>query len=650
MNIIKAKCLAIPLFIFFLCSLLLPLSIQASPRGIAVIGDLNHQSGKLGAYRALIIGINDYKDPKIPDLKTAVNDAKAMAELLRNRYGFQVKLLLGRKATKETIYRALRNMVSSTKPTDSVLIYYAGHGDLDRIYDDGWWIPADAKGGDPLTYLDNTQVQKSMRSMKARHVLLISDSCYSGILFGQARAMPQVIDDKYYLNLYNEKSRWGMTSGNKTPVSDQGTGSHSVFAYQLLKELSQNEKPYISTQEIYTRIAPIVGNNSDQTPLCRPIRNTGDQGGEFVFVASSGTVVDIPASKQTETSLSVKSNVQGARVLLDGKFVGRTELSDLKVTPGEQSIRVEKDGYDPYTKRVLFKKGRSKSLTAYLNTKAPPKASLSFETRPDNALIKILNIKPRFYQGMDLDAGRYHIEVSADGYKTHDEWITLSAGEDRDFDIRLTKKRTASYTSSYSSGTAGNEITRDGWQVVYQEDFDSYISVPLPNPPWEQISWGNGKISDVAISGKSLRLIGPHNNIFHTFPAITHFRLEYYLFANSTNEQGIFVRTGGTAPGHDLIIGFRGGQVSLLSGLTGWGYNLMPYENGKWYHFIRELDCLTNEGFFYVEDVLNPENNATYKSGCDPAYPLTDINNVHLITSGTYWANCYIDELKIAEP
>jgi len=284
----RIKTLTFFLFIFILCFLFFSLSIQASSRGITVISDLSHQSGKLGPYRALIIGINDYEDPKIPELATAVDDARTLAELLKERYGFKVTLLLNRKATKGAIYRALRDLASSTKPDDSVLIYYAGHGDLDRTYNDGWWIPADAKGGDPVTYLDNVIVQKSMRSMEARHVLLISDSCYSGTMFGQARAMPPVIGKKYYLNLYNEKSRWGMTSGNKTPVSDTGSGGHSVFAYQLLKELKKNEKPYLSTQELYTRIAPIVGNNSEQTPICRPIRNTGDQGGEFVFVASSG--------------------------------------------------------------------------------------------------------------------------------------------------------------------------------------------------------------------------------------------------------------------------------------------------------------------------------------------------------------------------
>jgi len=186
------------------------------------------------------VGINDYKGPKIPDLETAVNDATDMATVLKEKYGFKVNLLLDRDATREAIYRALRRLAASTKLNDSVLIYFAGHGDFDRTYDDGWWIPADAVGGNPVTYLDNIQVQKAMRSMKARHVLLISDSCYSGTLFGKARSLPPVIDDKYYLRLFNEKSRWGMTSGNKTPVSDRGTGGHSVFAYQLIKELEKN--------------------------------------------------------------------------------------------------------------------------------------------------------------------------------------------------------------------------------------------------------------------------------------------------------------------------------------------------------------------------------------------------------------------------
>lgn len=150
---------------------------------------------------------------------------------------------------------------------------------------DGWWIPTDARHGDVDTYLDNVLVLKEISNMKARHILLISDSCYAGTLFGETRSLPP-IGQRLYRELHDSESRWGMTSGNKHPVSDRGSEGHSVFAYQLLKLLKRNKQPYMSTQEIFNRIRTIVSNNSEQTPVCRPLRNTGDQGGELVFVIS----------------------------------------------------------------------------------------------------------------------------------------------------------------------------------------------------------------------------------------------------------------------------------------------------------------------------------------------------------------------------
>ena len=286
--------------IFLILILLSATPFAYAERGVEIKNkdDLSHKSGKLGTYRALVIGINNYQDKNIPALKTAVNDAKEFANLLETRYGFQITLLLDRQATKQAIMAKMRELAANTSPDESVLIYYAGHGDVDRVLNDGWWVPVDATGGDPVTYLDNNYVQRVMRGMKARHVLLVSDSCYSGTLFGESRSLPTLIDDRYYMNLYNEKSRWGMTSGNKTPVSDSGSEGHSIFAYQLIKALKKNDQPYITTQELYSRIAPIIANNSEQQPLCSPVRDTGDQGGGFVFVASTTTSFPTPEEKK----------------------------------------------------------------------------------------------------------------------------------------------------------------------------------------------------------------------------------------------------------------------------------------------------------------------------------------------------------------
>ena len=105
------------------------------------INELSHKNGKLGKYKALIIGINDYESSVIPDLETPINDATAIAKVLKEKYGFEVKLLLDQEATREAIYKELRSLAVSRKSNDSVLIYFAGHGDLDRTYDGGWWIP-----------------------------------------------------------------------------------------------------------------------------------------------------------------------------------------------------------------------------------------------------------------------------------------------------------------------------------------------------------------------------------------------------------------------------------------------------------------------------------------------------------------------------
>jgi formylglycine-generating enzyme required for sulfatase activity len=66
-------------------------------------------------------------------------------------------------------------------------------------------------------------------------------------------------------------------------------------------------------------------------------------------------------------------------------------------------------------------------------------ARLFVDVVPDSANIKILNIQPRFFQGIELDPGKYHVEVSAEDHETQRTWIDLKAGEDRTVDIRLNK-------------------------------------------------------------------------------------------------------------------------------------------------------------------------------------------------------------------
>ena len=143
------------------------------------------------------------------------------------------------------------------------------------------------------------------------------------------------------------------------------------------------------------------------------------------------------------TTLSVKGNVEGARVLVDGQYVGETPLRDYKTKPGQHRIVVEKSGYETYRDTVEIDRGRSLSLRVMLEQARPRQARLYVDTDPSDATVRILNIGPRFYQGMELDPGRYHVEVSADGYRTEKEWVDLAAGEDERLTVSLSPIKAA---------------------------------------------------------------------------------------------------------------------------------------------------------------------------------------------------------------
>ncbi|MBN2419881.1 MAG: DUF2846 domain-containing protein [Deltaproteobacteria bacterium] len=65
------------------------------------------------------------------------------------------------------------------------------------------------------------------------------------------------------------------------------------------------------------------------------------------------------------------------------------------------------------------------------------KARLYVDANPSNARVRIMNIAPVFEQGIRLNEGRYDVEVSASGYLSHREWVSLSAGENKHLQVLL---------------------------------------------------------------------------------------------------------------------------------------------------------------------------------------------------------------------
>ncbi len=83
---------------------------------------------------------------------------------------------------------------------------------------------------------------------------------------------------------------------------------------------------------------------------------------------------------------------------------------------------------------------------------------LFVETDSKDARIRVLNIRPKFYQGMELRPGPYHVEVSAAGYNTVKKWIKLGQGEDKHLSITVVKTHTAGGTATPAGKTFTNTM------------------------------------------------------------------------------------------------------------------------------------------------------------------------------------------------
>jgi len=226
----------------------------------------------------LVIGIDNYKN--WPALNNAAEDAKKVEQVLIDKYGVDkenVYELFNQDATKMNIINGLIKIKGELTPHDNLIIYYAGHGDYNTSADEGSWVPVEADLDKPSEYLDNTTLLSFLNALNTMHTFLIADACFSGSLFVSNDEMT------YKPNNDKLKSRWGLTSGNKEYVADGAQGEGSPFAQYLVEALNENQRDYITVTELISYVKFKVRNTNLQTPIGRPLRIDGNEGGEFLL-------------------------------------------------------------------------------------------------------------------------------------------------------------------------------------------------------------------------------------------------------------------------------------------------------------------------------------------------------------------------------
>jgi hypothetical protein len=229
---------------------------------------------------AVLIGIDRYQDPRMPQLDNAVRDARAIAGVLEATLGYETVVV--ENGTKQQMVATLNRLATVVNPSDSVVIYYAGHGELVPATGLGYWQPANADPKDPRTWISNADIGRMITALGASQVALISDSCYSGSLVPEERIRPSIgaVDPAAMLS---RKAAVVMSSGGNEPVFDTGKNGHSPFAWNLMRTLQQ-----VSTWQaggnVFERVRFAVARELPQRPRYGGATASGHQAGsDYLF-------------------------------------------------------------------------------------------------------------------------------------------------------------------------------------------------------------------------------------------------------------------------------------------------------------------------------------------------------------------------------
>ena len=243
---------------------------------------------RVGKDHALLIGTDVYD--RWPKLNNPVGDVQALGAVLRQRYGYDVKVEAN--PALDQVVRALQKYSAEMTygPDDQLFIFVAGHGDFDRGTREGFIVARDSRRNDPArtSYLATSRLRDLAEKIRCRHVLLVMDVCFGGAIdFGVAtaeRGSPLDFEvsraERIARKLKRRTCRY-LTSGGRVTVSDGCPGQHSPFAARFLEALREGG----DSQGIVTLTALRHHlEHGKLEPQCGAL--TGDEaGGDFLFIA-----------------------------------------------------------------------------------------------------------------------------------------------------------------------------------------------------------------------------------------------------------------------------------------------------------------------------------------------------------------------------
>jgi tetratricopeptide (TPR) repeat protein len=202
-----------------------------------------------GETYAVVVGISDYQDEQIPDLRFADKDAEAFASFLRSPAGGSLdndhlKVLINEQATQAQFGAALDWLWEVAAENDRVIIYFSGHGDVERksITQPGYLLCWDAPSsvymaGGAFNIRDLNDVVSTISIQNKAKVILVTDACRAGKLSGSVIGGAQATAANLAKQYANEIKILSCQPDEYSVEGEQWGGGRGAFSYHLLDGL-----------------------------------------------------------------------------------------------------------------------------------------------------------------------------------------------------------------------------------------------------------------------------------------------------------------------------------------------------------------------------------------------------------------------------
>lgn len=301
---------------------------------------------------ALIVGINEYKFAS--PLKYAVSDAEAVADALKNNFGFpkeNVRTLCDKAATRNGILKAFLDFTQDkTETNDRLLFFFAGHGTTvgSRRGEVGFLVPHEGQSDSLSTLIRWDEFTRNADLISAKHVLFVMDACYGGLAITRSISPGAM---RFLKDMLRRPARQVITAGKADEVVADAGGprsGHSIFTGHFLDALdgrAKSSEGLVTANGVMAYVYENVGRdkNSQQTPHYGYLDGDGD----FIFNPPLEASIDKDLKTQDDVLISIPAAQSSTKMNM-------TIIDDAKKFLAAEGLRIKlHDLVAQETRRVM---------------------------------------------------------------------------------------------------------------------------------------------------------------------------------------------------------------------------------------------------------------------------------------------------------